>query len=162
MLRLTFSVDATKRTLPSSRTFWRYRLAGQPDKLFGDDGDSAAPPAPTGSTSGSIAHPRGYGAFARLADYYVDGSGGTDYQLLVRHLSTNAADAYRLDQRGRLARGKAADICVLAPPGLVERSSFDNPCRLADGAALVLVNGVPVWADGAPVDGARPGTVVTS
>lgn len=111
---------------------------------------------------GQRPHPRAYGAFARLAGYYADGSGGTDYQLLVRHLSTNAADAYRLDQRGRLARGKAADICVLAPPGLVERSSVDDPCRLADGAALVLVNGVPVWADGAPVDGARPGSVVTS
>jgi N-acyl-D-amino-acid deacylase len=111
---------------------------------------------------GQRPHPRGYGAFARLADYYLDGSGTTDYQLLVRHLSTNAADAYRLDQRGRLAPGKAADICVLAPPGLIERSSFENPCKLADGAALVLVNGVPVWADGAPVEGARPGTVITS
>ena len=107
-------------------------------------------------------YPRAYGAFARLSDYYLDDSGNTDHQLLVRHLSTNAADAYRLDQRGRLAQGKAADICVLAPPGLIERSSFDDPCRLADGAALVLVNGVPVWADGAPVDAAQPGRVVTS
>lgn len=111
---------------------------------------------------GQRPHPRAYGAFARLADYYVDDSGATDYQLLVRHLSTNAADAYRLNQRGRLSRGKAADICVLAPHGLVERSSFDDPCRLADGAALVLVNGIPVWADGARVDGARPGAVITS
>jgi len=107
---------------------------------------------------GQRPHPRAYGAFARLAGYYA----GTDYQLLVRHLSTNAADAYRLTQRGRLAPGKAADICVLAPPGLVEHANFDNPCRLADGAALVLVNGVPVWANGAPVHGTRPGTVITS
>ncbi len=111
---------------------------------------------------GQRPHPRAYGTFARLTDYYVDSSGGTDYQLLVRHLSTNAADAYRLDQRGRLAPGKAADICVLAPPGLIERASFDDPCQLAGGAALVLVNGVPVWADSAPVDGARPGNVITS
>jgi N-acyl-D-amino-acid deacylase len=111
---------------------------------------------------GQRPHPRAYGAFARLAGYYVDGSGGTDYQLLVRHLSTNTADAYRLTQRGRLAPGKAADICVIAPPGLAERSSFDDPCKLADGATLVLVNGVPVWADGAPVNGARPGNVITS
>ncbi|MGQ0779217.1 MAG: N-acyl-D-amino-acid deacylase family protein [Pseudonocardiales bacterium] len=111
---------------------------------------------------GQRPHPRAYGAFARLSDYYLDYSGNTDHQLLVRHLSTNAADAYRLDQRGRLAQGKAADLCVLAPPGLIERSSFDDPCRLADGVSLVLVNGVPVWADGAPVDTARPGKVVTS
>ena len=111
---------------------------------------------------GQCPHPRGYGAFARLAGYYVDRNGATDYQLLVRHLSTNAADAYRLNKRGRLSRGHAADICVLAPQGLIERSSFDAPCRLADGAALVLVNGTPVWADGGPVSGAHPGTIITS
>jgi N-acyl-D-amino-acid deacylase len=111
---------------------------------------------------GQRPHPRAYGAFARLANYYTDSSGNTDYQQLVRHLATNAADAYRLNQRGRLTRGKAADICVLTPPGLVDRSSFDDPCRLADGVALVLVNGVPVWANGAPVNRARPGSVITS
>jgi N-acyl-D-amino-acid deacylase len=115
-----------------------------------------------GIYAGQYPHPRAYGAFARLAGYYADASGATDYQLLVRHLATNTADAYRLTQRGRLAPGKAADICVLAPSGLIERASFDDPCKLADGAALVLVNGVPVWADGAPVPGARPGTVITS
>ena len=51
---------------------------------------------------------------------------------------------------------------MLAPSGLVERAGFDDPCRLADDAALVLVNGIPVWADGAPVLGARPGSVITS
>lgn len=80
----------------------------------------------------------------------------------MRHLSTNTADAYRLNNRGRLAPGKAADICVLAPHGLEERCTFEDPCMLADGTALVLVNGITVWANGAPVDGARPGTVVTS
>ena len=107
-------------------------------------------------------HPRAYGAFARLTDYYIDHRGTTDYQLLVRHLSTNAADAYRLNRRGRLAPEKAADICVLAPSGLIERSSFQDPCLLADGASLVLVNGTPVWAHGAAVLSARPGKVITS
>ncbi|MDT7739547.1 MAG: N-acyl-D-amino-acid deacylase [Mycobacterium sp.] len=110
---------------------------------------------------GQRPHPRAYGAFARLTTYYIDRCGTTDYQLLVRHLSTNAADAYRLNQRGRLAPGKAADICVLAPPGLIDRSSFQDPCRLADGASLVLVNGAPVWTDGT-VLAARPGRIITS
>jgi N-acyl-D-amino-acid deacylase len=111
---------------------------------------------------GQRPHPRAYGTFARLTGYYIDHHDTTDYQLLVRHLSTNAADAYRLNQRGRLAPGKAADICVLTPPRLIERSSYQDPCRLADGASLVLVNGVPVWANGAPVLTARPGKVITS
>jgi N-acyl-D-amino-acid deacylase len=111
---------------------------------------------------GQRPHPRAYGAFARLTNYYVNSTCKTDYQLLVRHLSTNAADAYRLNQRGRLAPGKAADICVLAPTGLIERSTFKDPCRLADGTALVFVNGVPVWANGALIDGGWPGTIITS
>jgi N-acyl-D-amino-acid deacylase len=110
---------------------------------------------------GQRPHPRAYGAFARLAGSYA-GRDGPDWQQLVRHLSTNTADAYRLDRRGRLAPGMAADIAVLAPTGLVENCTFDEPSRLASGVSLVLVNGTPVWIDQAPVQGVQPGMLVTT
>jgi N-acyl-D-amino-acid deacylase len=115
-----------------------------------------------GIYQGQHPHPRGYGAFARLAALYTNASGQTDYQQLVRHLSTNAADAHHLRQRGRLVPGKAADICVLAPRGLVERATDHRPRELAEGVALVLVNGVPVWplAEASPTE--LPGEVVAS
>src|SRR5262249_51528689 len=40
-----------------------------------------------GIYQGQHPHPRAYGAFGRLASYYTDSSGRTDYQRLVRHLA---------------------------------------------------------------------------
>jgi N-acyl-D-amino-acid deacylase len=115
-----------------------------------------------GIYQGQHPHPRGHGAFARLAALYTNACGGTDFQQLVRHLSTNAADAHRLAQRGRLAPGKAADICVLAPTGLVERATDTQPREPAEGVALVLVNGVLVWPPATASPAHQPGKMITS
>jgi N-acyl-D-amino-acid deacylase len=109
---------------------------------------------------GQHPHPRGYGTFARLAQYYVRDSPGAGYQQLVRHLSTNAADVHNLTKRGRLAPGMAADICVIAPSGIVDRATYDAPCRHATGVRLVIVNGTPVWWDDKPLTARTPGKVV--
>ena len=60
-----------------------------------------------GIYQGQHPHPRGYAAFARLAQHYLAGAPDTGYQQLARHLSANAADAYGLRKRGRLASGMA-------------------------------------------------------
>jgi N-acyl-D-amino-acid deacylase len=112
-----------------------------------------------GIYQGQRPHPRGYGAFARLAAHYT--AGGVDgYQRLARHAATNPAGVYGLDRRGRLSPGLAADLVVIGPDGLRERSSDEEPTRPAVGVRLVLVNGVPVWRDGVPGP-ARPGAVVS-
>ena len=49
---------------------------------------------------GQHPHPRGYGAFARLAGHYLADGPETGYQRLARHLSTNAADSYGLHTAG--------------------------------------------------------------
>jgi N-acyl-D-amino-acid deacylase len=114
-----------------------------------------------GIYQGQHPHPRAYGAFGRLVTYYADGSGQTDYQRLVRHLATRAADTYRLHERGRLAPGKAADVVALAPSGLVDRADYATPRELATGVSLVLVNGVPVWKNGKQLRVGHPGAVVS-
>jgi N-acyl-D-amino-acid deacylase len=104
---------------------------------------------------GQHPHPRAYGAFARLATYYLgpDPSQPADlaphpgYQILVRHLATNAADAFGLRDRGRVAPGMAADLCVIAPSGLTERATYDAPTTVASGVTLVMVNGTVAWTD---------------
>jgi N-acyl-D-amino-acid deacylase len=119
-----------------------------------------------GIYQGQHPHPRGYGAFARLAAHYAppagSGSGpAPDYQALARHLSTRAADVFGLRDRGRIAPGLAADLCVIIPPGLTERATYEAPTTLAAGVTLVLVNGAITWRDGAPVPGATPGRLVS-
>jgi N-acyl-D-amino-acid deacylase len=71
---------------------------------------------------GQHPHPRGYGAFSRLAGHYLADGPDAGYQRLARHLSTNAADAYGLRKRGRLVRGMAADICVIGPGGITDHA----------------------------------------
>jgi N-acyl-D-amino-acid deacylase len=114
-----------------------------------------------GIYQGQHPHPRGYGAFARLAGYYLADGPDTGYQQLARHLSANAADAYGLRNRGRLGPGLAADLCVIAPGGPTARATYDAPLQQATGVSLVMVNGVVTWRDGQPQAGRFPGQLVS-
>jgi N-acyl-D-amino-acid deacylase len=124
-----------------------------------------------GIYQGQHPHPRGYSAFARLAEHYLAGEPDADapgaggpghgYQRLARHLAANAADAFGLSKRGRLAPGLAADVCVIEPGGIVAQASYDAPRRLATGVGLVLVNGVITWRDGQPQTARFPGRLVS-
>jgi len=90
----------------------------------------------------------------------------------VHKLTAEPAAVYGLHDRGTVAEGKAADLCVFDPatvaPGPLRRI-YDFPAggeRLtADapvGMAHVLVNGVPIRVDGEQVDGVRPGVLLTA
>jgi N-acyl-D-amino-acid deacylase len=114
-----------------------------------------------GIYQGQHPHPRGYGAFARLAKYYLGDAPDTGYQRLARHLSTNAADVYGLRKRGRLAPGMAADVCVIGPGGIADRAIYGAPQMQATGVDLVIVNGVITWRDGQPVTIRFPGQFVS-
>ena len=114
-----------------------------------------------GIYQGQHPHPRGYGAFARLAGYYLGAGPETGYQQLARHLATNAAGVYGLRDRGRIAAGMAADLCVIAEGGPAAHATYDRPRELATGIGYVFVNGVPVWPDRHAVAGKLPGQMVS-
>jgi N-acyl-D-amino-acid deacylase len=114
-----------------------------------------------GIYQGQHPHPRGYGAFARLAQQYLADGQGTGYQRLARHLSANAADTYGLRHRGRLGPGMAADLCVIGPGGITAQATYSAPARKATGVDLVIVNGVIAWRDGRPVPTRFPGQLVS-
>jgi N-acyl-D-amino-acid deacylase len=114
-----------------------------------------------GIYQGQHPHPRGYGAFARLAEHYLGAGPETGYQQLARHLAANAADVYGLRDRGRVAAGMAADLCVIGAAGPAARASYDRPRELAAGVAYVFVNGVPVWPASHLGAGQFPGRFVS-
>jgi N-acyl-D-amino-acid deacylase len=114
-----------------------------------------------GIYQGQHPHPRGHGTFARLAAHYLAEGPETGYQQLARHLAANAADAYGLGGRGRIAAGMAADICVIGPGGITDRATYERPQAPAAGVDLVMVNGVTVWRHGQPAAGQVPGRVVS-
>ena len=113
-----------------------------------------------GIYQGQCPHPRGYAAFGVLAGQYLAAAPGTGYQVLARHLAATAAAVYGLRDRGRLAPGLAADICVIGPAGIAAPASYAAPRQLATGVDLVLVNGVTVWRDGQRLPG-FPGELVS-
>jgi N-acyl-D-amino-acid deacylase len=88
----------------------------------------------------------------------------------IHKLSGEPARVYGLDDRGTVEVGKAADLVVFDPetvaPGPLHRVRdfpADGERLVADspvGVAHVLVNGVPIREDAAPVAGARPGKVL--
>jgi N-acyl-D-amino-acid deacylase len=102
------------------------------------------------------AHPRAYGAFARVLGHYVREERVLDLPEAVRRMTSLPASTLRLTDRGRLAAGAFADVVVLDQQAVTDTATFDTPHRYAAGVEHVIVNGIPVVADGA-VTGARPG-----
>ncbi len=115
-----------------------------------------------GIYQGQHPHPRGYGAFARLAEQYLVGGRESGYQHLARHLAAHAADAYGLTSRGKLLADHAADICVIGPDDLADRATYGAPKMTAAGVDLVIVNGAIVWREGQLAVSIRPGQITNS
>jgi N-acyl-D-aspartate/D-glutamate deacylase len=91
----------------------------------------------------------------------------------IHKLTGEPAGVYGLTDRGTIAEGQAADLCVFDPetvaPGPLRRLRdfpADGERLTADapvGMTHTLVNGVPIRVDGAPSEeglGRRPGTML--
>ncbi|MEV5704104.1 D-aminoacylase [Actinoallomurus sp. NPDC052274] len=121
------------------------------------------PAQTTGSDAiyqGGHPHPRGWGAFARLLARHVRELGDWTWEQAAVHMSAHAARRFRLLDRGVVRRGFAADLVVLDPHAVTDRSTYESPRTPADGVDHVLVGGVPVLAGGA-LTGALPGRALT-
>jgi N-acyl-D-amino-acid deacylase len=70
-----------------------------------------------------------------------------------------SATTFGLAGRGFVREGLFADLCVFDAETVIDRADFASPCLPSTGIDTVIVNGVPVWRDGAPT-GERPGRVL--
>ena len=73
---------------------------------------------------GGFPHPRGWGAFARYLGYHTRELGDYSWPEAVTHLATHAARRFRLTDRGLIRPGFAADIAVLDPATVTDRSTY--------------------------------------
>jgi N-acyl-D-amino-acid deacylase len=119
----------------------------------------AASLAPEGVFLKSSTHPRAYGSFARLLGKYVREERLLPLPEAIRKLSSLPAETLRVERRGRLVEGYFADVVVFDPDRIQDHATFTEPHQYATGMVHVLVNGVPVLADGEHT-GATPGRVV--
>jgi N-acyl-D-amino-acid deacylase len=87
-------------------------------------------------------HPRTYGAFARKLRKYVREEGVLDLPGAIARMSGTAAQMFRLEDRGTLRPGMAADIVVFDFERVNDPATFEEPHQLSEGMVYVLVNGV--------------------
>jgi N-acyl-D-amino-acid deacylase len=109
--------------------------------------------------SADSGHPRGWGAFPRVLSRYVRQLGVLTLEQAVHKMTALAARHVGLSERGVIATGAPADLVLFDPATIADRSTFEEPNLPAAGIAIVWVNGVAVYRDGAPT-GARPGRVL--
>lgn len=104
-------------------------------------------------------HPRAYGTFPRILHKYVHDEGLLTLPDAIRKFSSLPAQKMGFTDRGALKVGLWADIVIFDPETVHDLATFENPNQLSVGMDYVLVNGVPVIADG-KMTNALPGKVL--
>ncbi|WP_344108026.1 D-aminoacylase [Kribbella alba] len=111
---------------------------------------------PTGS---GHPHPRSFGTFPRVLGRYVRDQEVLTLREAIRRMTSLPASRLGLDDRGVVRPGAVADLVVLDPQRIADRSTYDDPWQLSVGVEHVLVAGEPVLRDAVPT-GLRPGRVL--
>lgn len=128
----------------------------QPWVSIDNDSQGTAPDGPLGRLH---PHPRAYGTFPRILRKYVREQHRLTLEEAIRKFSSLPAQRMRLGDRGILKVGMWADVVVFDPDSVRDRATFADPNQLSEGMRWVLVNGIPVIADG-QATGALPGQVI--
>ena len=106
-----------------------------------------------------VPHPRNYGTFARVLGRYVRERKVLTLEDALRRMTSLPASRFRIFDRGLLRPGMKADVAVFDPATVIDKADFARPHQYAEGFRHVLVNGIPVLADG-KMTAARPGRVL--
>jgi N-acyl-D-aspartate/D-glutamate deacylase len=93
-------------------------------------------------------HPGAYGAFPRVLGQYVRERGVLPLEEAIRKMTSQPASRLGLRDRGQIRKGFKADLVVLDPSKIMDRSTFTEPRRHAAGVDEVIINGVRVVKGG--------------
>jgi dihydroorotase/N-acyl-D-amino-acid deacylase len=115
--------------------------------------------SPEGLLGTEHPHPRAYGTFPRILRKYVREESALTLPDAIRKFTALPAQRMRLTDRGVLKQGLAADLVIFDPATIADEATFENPNQFSRGMDYVLVNGVPVIAEG-KMTGALPGKVL--
>ena len=128
-----------------------------PATMISSDGKAVSP---QGRYAQIHPHPRYYGAFPRVLGRYVREKGILDLSEAIRKMTSLPASRLGLKDRGMIAEGQAADIVIFNPQTVIDRATFQQPCRFPQGIEYVLVNGDVVIKEGEHT-GTYPGRLLT-
>jgi N-acyl-D-amino-acid deacylase len=160
-------IDALCDLLVKDNAFTQVAIFGmdEPDVLLAlkqpwvsIDNDSPGT-SPDGLLGQEHPHPRAYGTFPRILRKYVREEKELTLADAIRKFSALPAQRMRLTDRGVLKQGMWADVVVFDADKITDKATFEEPNQFSEGMEFVLVNGVPVIANG-KMTGALPGKVL--
>ena len=120
---------------------------------FGTDSQAKAIDGPFARET---SHPRGWGSASRILGYYVRDQKLLPLEEAVRKMTSFAAEAAGLRDRGLVKPGFWADLTVFDSQTVNARATFEKPNQYSEGVPYVVVNGALV-VDGGKITDARPG-----
>ena len=97
---------------------------------------------------GAHPHPRAWGTFAKILRVFTRERGDLTWAEAAVHLSGRTARRFGLSDRGRLRPGYVADVLVVDPETVADRSRYEDPRRDAVGIDDVFVGGQQVLLGG--------------
>jgi len=107
----------------------------------------------------AMPHPRAYGTNARVLGRYVRDKKVIPLEEAIRRMTSLPAQRFRLTGRGLLQPGYAADIVIFNENTVGDAATYEAPHAYSTGFSHVLVNGMPVIANGKQTN-VRPGKVL--
>jgi N-acyl-D-aspartate/D-glutamate deacylase len=125
----------------------------QPWVATSTDGGIALP------DDGPATHARFYGSFTRKLRHYVIDRGAITLEHAIRAATALPAAMMRLNDRGLIREGMAADLVVFDLDTIRDKATFFEPHQHSEGVEFVFVNGVAV-VDATNRTGALPGQVL--
>jgi N-acyl-D-amino-acid deacylase len=102
-------------------------------------------------------HPRLWGAFPRLLARYWREKGLLRLEQAIYKMTGLSARQFRLDKRGELKPGWAADIVVFDPLRVKDGATYERPVQFSEGIEKVWVNGVLSYTAEGRATGQRAG-----
>jgi len=112
-----------------------------------------------------LGHPRTTGTYSKVLGRYVRDERALTLMDAIRKMTL--MPARRLEARvpamqakGRLRVGADADIAIVDPAVVIDRSTYREPSLPPRGMRYVIVSGVVVISNGEPVRGVKPGRPV--
>lgn len=102
-------------------------------------------------------HPRLWGAFPRLLALYWREKGLLRLEQAIHKMTGLSASRFRLDRRGELKEGYAADVVVFDPVRVKDGATYEKPVQFSEGIEKVWVNGVLSYTAQGRATGERAG-----
>ncbi|MCX6150992.1 MAG: D-aminoacylase [Ignavibacteriales bacterium] len=121
------------------------QILAHPRVMIASDAGAHAPYPPM---TKNIAHPRAYGTFPRVIAKYVRERKICTLEEMIKKMTSMPADKLNFSNRGRIEKGKIADLVLFDYNKIQDKATFLQPHQYPEGIPFVIMNGEFVIKDG--------------